>query len=108
MVALQIQQKRANETRNVAVDFTNVLPEGYTLTGTTTATEQTTSDLTIASVSIGSGSRVINNKTVDADKWVSFSIAGGTTGKSYTLDVSTNSNESPAETYHQHITIEVL
>lgn len=108
MASLQIQQKRSNETRNAAVDFTNVLPSGISLTGTPTVTEQTTSDLTVASVALGTGSRVINGTTVETSKWVSFSVAGGNSGQSYTLDVSATSAESPAETYHQHITIEVL
>ena len=72
----------------VRVSFAELLVDSDTLTGTPTAAEQTTTDLTITSVQTNSGTVTILGKTVAIDNAVTFLCAGGDAGTTYTIRVT--------------------
>lgn len=78
--AKQVQRKSTGETMQVRVSFAELLVDSDTLTGTPTAVEQTTSDLTITAVQTNSGTVTILGKSVIAANAVTFLCAGGSVG----------------------------
>ena len=93
-VALQIRSKDVSETRVVSVDYTDKLDSDETLSGTVVATEQSTSDLTISGAGLNGTQMEINGRTVATNKSLSFTVAGGTVGKLYTIQVTVNTSNS--------------
>ena len=87
-------------TRVIRVDFTDQLDEGASITGTPTAVEQTTSDLTIDNVAATTADYTddYTRATVSAGKAVLFRVAGGSAGDTHTVLVTAVSDSSPDET----------
>ena len=93
-LALQIRSKDASETRKVSVEYTDKLDSSETLTGSVTVAEQDTSDLTLSSAGINSGSVEINGRTVAASESIYFTVAGGSAGKVYTVQITVATDAS--------------
>lgn len=88
--AKQIQQKSPGETMQARVSFRDLLVDDDVLTGTPTAVEQTTSDLTISSVELNNGSVTVLGETIPTNNVVLFMVAGGTDDTLYTIRVTVN------------------
>lgn len=89
-----------DETRNVFVDFAKELEDtGDDLTGTPTASEMTTTDLTLANVAVGTATFTDADDYVwTASKYVTFTISGQQDDTDYLVKVSTTSDAGNAET----------
>lgn len=74
-----IIHKQPSETLNVSMDFSNWLSSGVTLSS--------------PSVSESTGDITITNTTVSGQT-VAFTIAGGTHGKTYRIEVAVDTSES--------------
>ena len=91
------------ETRNGKINYTDVLDSGELLTGTPTLTEITTSDLTFANVAISTGDLTILGNTVITAQAVQFKVTGMLAGVLYTVEVSSGTDSTPAQTLKSKI-----
>lgn len=86
--------KPKGATRVLAVDFSDMLESGETLSGTPTITASS-STVTVSGAAINSsGSMVVLGTTVATSKVVTFYVAAGTSGKAYNFNVSVGTNNS--------------
>lgn len=85
----QRYQVSVGETHVIPVDFTDLLYQddadisgdtADTITSITSVSEVTTSDLTIASSTIGSTGQNILGRSVLASNWIYFTVSGGSAG----------------------------
>lgn len=96
------------ETRNVAVDFQDVLDSGELLTGTPTVAEVTTTDLTIASKAINTAALTIDGRAVAIGEAVQFKVSGQLAANSpYTIKITVSTTASPAQTLVRYVVFEV-
>ena len=86
--AKQVQRKSSGETMQVRISFDELLVDSDVLTGTPTAVEVTTSDLTITTVQTNVGTVTILGKTIPIANAVTFLCAGGTAGTTYTIAIT--------------------
>jgi hypothetical protein len=86
--AKQVQRKSSGETMQVRVSFDELLVDSDVLTGTPTAVEVTTTDLTISSVETNDAAVTILGKTIPIANAVMFLCAGGTEGTTYTIKIT--------------------
>lgn len=86
-------------TRVVRVNYTDVLDDGATLTGTPTMIDGA-GVLTLDNKAVNSAtySDAVTGTTVAVGKAVLFTAAGGVAGTSYTITVTVSTDSSPAET----------
>lgn len=90
----EIREKTLSETVFCSVDFSGYLASGETISGTPTVTPSS-SKLTCTSVSANtSGTIVINNTTVAANKAVTWLAAAGTTDVTYIQEVRIQTTSS--------------
>ena len=85
-------------TRRCAVDFTDDLRDSELLTGTPTAAEQTTSDLTISDVQRNTAAITIKGVSVAIDNAVTFLVSGQNAGTEYTVRVTCGTDATDAQT----------
>ena len=104
--APQIQCKTASEVRLVSVSFSGKLDENELLTGTPTVTDAT-GDLTLNNKAVNTAALKINRATVPVGEAVQFSVAGGTAGEQYIINILCSTDSSPAETLEQNVILEV-
>jgi len=86
--AKQVQRKSSGETMQVRVSFDELLVDSDVLTGTPTAVEVTTTDLTISTVETNDAAVTILGKTIPIANAVMFLCAGGTAGTTYTMKIT--------------------
>lgn len=91
-------QKKAEETRNILVAFTDELWKDEVLTGTATAVEIGTSALTITDAAVTSADCWLDSRQIAAGQGVQFSVSGGVARQSYTIRVGASSTSSPIQT----------
>lgn len=84
------------ETEVPKCSFKGNLPTGITLTGTPTATEIGSADLTIANVQLNTTAVTIGGVSHAASEAVLFSVTGAKPGKRYSVAVSTQTTSTPA------------
>lgn len=85
----------ANASRLYGVNYTTWLTSAELCNGTPTAVEETTTDLTIASVAVNTATFVdIRGNTVAIGKGIQFRVSGGTAGLTYTILVTTATDSS--------------
>lgn len=112
--ALQTQVKTASEVRNVAVDYTQKLDGGELLTGTPTiatmlyGTTSTTTEITVASVTVSTTGLTINGSTVLTGQAVQCKVSAGTAGTRYDLKITCTSNSTPAQTFVDRCQLNVV
>ena len=83
------------DTELVAVVYDQWLESGELLSGTPTAVEQVTSDLTIANVQRNATTLVIENITRAIDTVVTFLLSDGTVANSpYTIRITVSTTDS--------------
>ena len=83
------------DTETVAVDYSAWLDGAELLSGTPSAVEQTTSDLTITGVTRNTAAVTINNKSVGINRVVLLTVAGGVVANSpYTIRVTVSTDAS--------------
>jgi hypothetical protein len=104
----QIGTKSAGDTELVAVDFSEYLDTGETLTGTPTVVEVTTTALTLASKAVSSTSLVILGRTVTAAEAVQWLVSGGTAGTRYKMRVTCSTTSTPARTVQRDVWMDVV
>ena len=73
---VQLPHISEGDVEVVAIDYTPYLDSGELLTGTPTATEQTTSDLTLLSVAVNTASLTILGNTAAIGAAVQFKVSG--------------------------------
>ena len=95
--ALEKQRKHVSEVRNVAVSFVGKLDVGEDLTGTPTAVEVDTTDLTISNVAVSIIALTINDRAVPIGRAVQFRVSSGIAGTRYTVRVTANTDASPSQ-----------
>lgn len=95
--APQEYDKAVSEVRNVAYDFTPLLDEGESLTGTPTVTI-TPSGPTVSNAAVNVAALTILGETVAIGKAVQFRVSGGSSGVTYTFTISVATNSTPAQT----------
>lgn len=98
ITAPQRQTKTVSEVVNVAIDFTDYLDEGESLTGTPTAVEVTTAHLTIASVAVSTTVLTINKREVSIGDAVTMRVSGGQAGNTYAIKVTVTTTAATAQT----------
>lgn len=89
--------KSVSEIRNLAFDFSNVLGESETFTGTITATADP-SGPTVDNVTYTSAAITIKGKTVSAGKAITMRVSGGTANVRYEINMSGGTTSTPAQT----------
>jgi len=89
-----IPEISAGETDDGAVDFTDRLDSGETLSGTPTVTEVTSSDLTISSVAVNTATLTMFDTTIAIGAAVQFTVSGQLASTLYTLNVTTSTSAS--------------
>ena len=101
----QIGEISAGDTEIASVDYTDWLDSGESLTGTPTAVEQSSSDLTIADLgdtadqgTVSTTEMTILGNTVAAGAAVSFQVSGQQAGTTYTVLVTASTDATPART----------
>ncbi len=108
LTAPDVQFKSTNEVRLAAVSFLDKLRSGELLTGTPTAAEVGTSDLTLTNVANNSAALTIDGRAVAIAQAVQFKIVGGTASTAYTILVTATSDSSPAQTFKGLVKLFVL
>lgn len=94
----------AGETNLFSVSFDGVLDSGETITGTPTATEETSSDLTISNVTASSTALTINNVSVAIGRAVQFKVVGQLVAtRDYTIKITVVTDSSPAQTKIKYV-----
>lgn len=106
--APQRHRKCVSETRLVGIDMRGLLESGELLTGTPTVAEVTSTDLTLSSKQVNSGTIVVNGATCVAGQAVRFLVAGGVAGETYTIRVTVSSNGTPAQTFVVSVLLDVV
>lgn len=86
---------RVDDLGNFAVSFAKELDSGELLTGTPTAVEQTTSDLTISNVVVNTSAKVIRGVTTAIGKAVQGHVIGFKVGITYDILVSVDTDATP-------------
>ena len=88
-------------TRVVRINCTPDIDSGVLLTGTPSITEQDTSDLTLTSKQVNTVGYSDNNTghTVAAGKGILFTVAGGSSGSTYTVLVSCDTDTAETVVY---------
>lgn len=90
-----VRRKEAGETVNVLVDFTAVLDQDDTineLISSITSVTVSPAGPTITNSAVTPKPRKINGVQVAAGKAISFTVAGGTNGTTYTLTCTVVTN----------------
>lgn len=105
--ARQIPCVSSTETRLCAVDFTDKLDPGESLTGTPTVTDST-GDLTLANKSVSTAELTVAGRQVTAGRAVQFTTTGGTAGTRYTISVSVGTDSTPAQTLEADLLLDVV
>lgn len=99
--------KRAAETRTIVVPFIDRLRGLEALTGTPTAEELQSTDLTIADVALTTEDKVIRGQTIPPLKAVQFSVSGGDAREDYTIRVTATGDTSPLQTLIEDMRLHV-
>lgn len=89
-----------------ALDYTDILDSTETLTGPT-ATEVSTSDLTIANVAVNSAAITVKGVTVAIGKAVQLKVSGQKVSTSYKILVTVSTTSTPARTLARHVAFTV-
>lgn len=84
----QVPLVSVGDTELCAIDYTDWLDSGETLTGTPTVVEVTTSALTLASKAVNSAAVVILGETVAIGKAVLFKVSGQQASVTYRIRVT--------------------
>jgi len=92
-----ITSKKAEETRNVLIAFTDELWTGEILTGTATAVELWGTALTIDDVAVTTADCWLDDRKIVAGQGVQFSVSGGVARQSYTIRVGGGTTGSPIQ-----------
>jgi hypothetical protein len=106
--ASEIIEAVVGETRYVAISWDDVLLAGDTITGSPTAVEVTTSNLTIASVAANTVAKTILRESVAIGRALLFKVSGHLAANSpYTIKmtVSTTDGDGPIIRY---VTLKVV
>jgi len=106
--ATQIRQKSSSEVRNVAISYADKVESGELLTGTPTITEVSSSDLTLSNKIVSTGALTINGVSVAAGAAITFTVAGGTAGTTYDIRIQCGTDATNAQTFDDHVQLEVL
>lgn len=96
--ASQQRTKTVSEVVNIALDFQDYLDDDELLSGTPTAVEVTSSDLTISSVARNSTSTTINRRAVGANEAVTCRVSGGVAGTDYVIRITCGTDASVPQT----------
>lgn len=89
------------DTEVWAIDYTDILDSTETLTGPT-ATEVSTTDLTIANVAVNVAAVTINGVSVAIGKAVQFKASGQKVDTAYRILVTVTTTSTPARTLARH------
>lgn len=108
MTCFTTLKKRAAEVKNFAVRFDADLVTDEDLTGTPTVVELYTSDLTISNVGLNLAERLVSGLNIAANRAVEFTVAGGTRGQVYTLEVRGGSNATYPQTLTRQVRLMVI
>jgi hypothetical protein len=92
----QIPTISAGDTEVAAVDFTDLLDTGETLTGTPTVVEVTTTALTLANKAISTSSLVILDRVVATGHAVQFKVTGQVATHTYRIRITATTTSTPA------------
>ena len=103
--ASQVHSKSVSAVRNISVSFAEPLDAGETLTGTPTAVEETTSDLTIASVAVSTSILTIDGNSVAIGEAITFNVTGGLAGREYAINITCGTTSTPAQTLTGEVTL---
>ena len=99
--------KRAAETKRVQVDFYDSLGAKELLTGTPTVQEMFTTDLTFSGIGFNTSDLFIAHAWRLASTVVEFLVAGGTSGRIYSIQVSATSDATTAQTRIKDVQLKV-
>lgn len=105
----QVPTISEGDTETIAIDFTDWLDSGESLTGTPTIVEQTTSDLTIGSVAVSTAILTILDNSVAIGAAVQGSVSGQLASQgTYTVLVTATTDATPARTVAREATFGVV
>jgi len=105
--APKVRTKTVSEVRNVAVSFSGKLDSGELLTGTPVVTELTTSALTFSNEVVSTAILSIDDIDVPIGEAVQFKVTGGLAGIDYTIQISSGTDSSPAQTLRGRVPLYV-
>lgn len=104
-VAPQVYAKPTGEVRKVSISFADILESDESLSGTPTITASSSGIATASPAVNSTGTLVILGTTVAANKAVTFTVSGGTTGKRYGFLVTCSSSVS---TFKRRVLLDVI
>ncbi len=105
---INTNKKIAAETKFVLISFGEKLDDLEVLTGTPTASEVGSSDLTLSDVGLNPADQTIRGQKILANKGVQFLVAGGTARKDYTIRLTASTDGSPSQTLIYDVRMSVL
>ena len=101
MAVITLEQQASiseGDTDVASIDYTPYLDADELLTGTPTAAEQTTSDLTLSNVAVSTAVTEIMGTNVVIGKAVQFSVTGQQSGTRYRIRITASTDASIART----------
>jgi len=109
ITAPEIPTAVVGESFLASCSFAEVLDSGETLASVVSATEKTTSDLTIASAAVSAAALTISCQSVDIGEAVQMLISGHLVANSpYTVTVTVTTSSTPAQTRIRNFQFEVV
>ena len=102
---IQVREKHTDETRNIAIDFTDALDSGELLAGSPTIA---VTGLTFSSVAINTSARIINGRSVPTGMAVQCRVVGGTVNTLYKAVVTAVTDATPPQTIVRKIPIRII
>ena len=89
---------KVGTTRNFSLSCVGELDSGELMTGAVTATEQTTSDLTITNAAVSTAALTINDVSVAIGKAIQCSVSGQLAANSpYTIEFAVSTDATPPQ-----------
>lgn len=104
--ARQLPKVTVGESRNMSVDFFGFLDSGELLVGPPTVLEVDTSDLTIINTVVNTSEIEIGSRTVAIGEGVQFHLTGVVAGVKYEIEITVDTDSTPAQTLKGSVFIE--
>ena len=95
--AREVRAKKESETRNVTVNFADVLDENELLTGIPlVADTESPQSLVIDNIQINTVALTVEGESVSIGQAIQFRVSGGTIGQHY-ISISCGTDSTPAQ-----------
>lgn len=97
MTVVNLHSKGAGETRTVIVGLGEKLAKDELILSADTVVELGTADLTLSGLAITSVDQEVTGRLIRAAEGLQFTVAGGTAGEDYRIQVTATTDDTPAQ-----------